>query len=120
MKDYQIDGNKEMVAMGFMNVVGSMTSCYVATGEKRERKMYQNKRLVRLPIIMSSDCVYMVACRFVLSISRKLHGWLPNYSFQHCDVHCSIPNSGIPHPTFQIHSKRDSVCYHHKRCDQSS
>ncbi|XP_022940980.1 sulfate transporter 1.3-like isoform X2 [Cucurbita moschata] len=32
MKDYQIDGNKEMVAMGVMNVVGSMTSCYVATG----------------------------------------------------------------------------------------
>lgn len=33
MKDYQIDGNKEMVALGAMNVVGSMTSCYVATGE---------------------------------------------------------------------------------------
>ncbi|XP_043698420.1 sulfate transporter 1.3-like [Telopea speciosissima] len=32
MKDYQIDGNKEMVALGLMNVVGSMTSCYVATG----------------------------------------------------------------------------------------
>ncbi|XP_030459302.2 sulfate transporter 1.3-like [Syzygium oleosum] len=32
MKDYQIDGNKEMVALGMMNVVGSMTSCYVATG----------------------------------------------------------------------------------------
>ncbi|KAG6608076.1 Sulfate transporter 1.3, partial [Cucurbita argyrosperma subsp. sororia] len=32
MKDYQIDGNKEMVAMGVMNVVSSMTSCYVATG----------------------------------------------------------------------------------------
>ncbi|KAJ9141492.1 hypothetical protein P3X46_032027 [Hevea brasiliensis] len=32
MKDYQIDGNKEMVALGTMNVVGSMTSCYVATG----------------------------------------------------------------------------------------
>ncbi|XP_022766376.1 sulfate transporter 1.3-like [Durio zibethinus] len=32
MKDYQIDGNKEMVALGVMNVVGSMTSCYVATG----------------------------------------------------------------------------------------
>lgn len=25
-----------MVAMGVMNVVGSMSSCYVATGEKRE------------------------------------------------------------------------------------
>ncbi|XP_052194786.1 sulfate transporter 1.2-like [Diospyros lotus] len=32
MKDYQIDGNKEMVALGMMNVIGSMTSCYVATG----------------------------------------------------------------------------------------
>ncbi|XP_061365348.1 sulfate transporter 1.3-like isoform X1 [Gastrolobium bilobum] len=32
MKDYQLDGNKEMMALGAMNVVGSMTSCYVATG----------------------------------------------------------------------------------------
>ncbi|XWS15043.1 hypothetical protein CRYUN_Cryun35bG0060600 [Craigia yunnanensis] len=32
MKDYQLDGNKEMVSLGAMNVVGSMTSCYVATG----------------------------------------------------------------------------------------
>nr|KAJ0196895.1 hypothetical protein LSAT_V11C700373340 [Lactuca sativa] len=32
MKDYQIDGNKEMVALGTMNIVGSLTSCYVATG----------------------------------------------------------------------------------------
>ncbi|KAK3414182.1 hypothetical protein EUGRSUZ_I02684 [Eucalyptus grandis] len=31
-KDYQIDGNKEMIALGTMNVVGSMTSCYIATG----------------------------------------------------------------------------------------
>ncbi|KAF3971890.1 hypothetical protein CMV_004560 [Castanea mollissima] len=32
VKDYNVDGNKEMVAMGTMNIVGSMTSCYVATG----------------------------------------------------------------------------------------
>ncbi|KAJ9545851.1 hypothetical protein OSB04_025558 [Centaurea solstitialis] len=32
MKDYQVDGNKEMVALGTMNVIGSMTSCYIATG----------------------------------------------------------------------------------------
>ncbi|KAL2924822.1 High affinity sulfate transporter 2 [Bienertia sinuspersici] len=32
IKDYSIDGNKEMLAMGTMNIVGSMTSCYVATG----------------------------------------------------------------------------------------
>lgn len=37
MKDYQLDGNKEMVALGAMNVVGSMTSCYVATGENKSQ-----------------------------------------------------------------------------------
>ncbi|XLT38920.1 hypothetical protein HN873_070212 [Arachis hypogaea] len=32
MKHYTLDGNKEMVAMGTMNIVGSLTSCFVATG----------------------------------------------------------------------------------------
>ncbi|KAL8058367.1 hypothetical protein ABFX02_03G013500 [Erythranthe guttata] len=32
IKGYHLDGNKEMVAMGFMNVIGSCTSCYTATG----------------------------------------------------------------------------------------
>lgn len=31
-KGYHIDGNKEMVSIGFMNIVGSLTSCYAATG----------------------------------------------------------------------------------------
>ncbi|KAI9192289.1 hypothetical protein LWI28_020665 [Acer negundo] len=32
MKNEQIDGNKEMVAFGFMNILGSFTSCYLTTG----------------------------------------------------------------------------------------
>ncbi|XP_019439834.1 PREDICTED: high affinity sulfate transporter 2-like isoform X2 [Lupinus angustifolius] len=32
IKDYSLDGNKEMLAMGTMNVIGSFTSCYLATG----------------------------------------------------------------------------------------
>ncbi|XP_072974297.1 low affinity sulfate transporter 3 [Typha angustifolia] len=32
VKGYQIDGNKEMMAMGVMNVAGSLSSCYVSTG----------------------------------------------------------------------------------------
>jgi high affinity sulfate transporter 1 len=32
IKDYQIDGNTEMLASGVMNVAGSFTSCIVATG----------------------------------------------------------------------------------------
>ncbi|XWS26884.1 hypothetical protein CRYUN_Cryun26dG0068500 [Craigia yunnanensis] len=32
MKNEQIDGNKEMIAFGFMNIIGSFTSCYLTTG----------------------------------------------------------------------------------------
>ncbi|KAF7839981.1 sulfate transporter 2.1 [Senna tora] len=32
MKGYHLDGNKEMVSIGFTNIIGSLTSCYVATG----------------------------------------------------------------------------------------
>ncbi|KAF3511009.1 hypothetical protein F2Q69_00003548 [Brassica cretica] len=32
LKNYQVNGNKEMMAIGFMNMVGSCTSCYVTTG----------------------------------------------------------------------------------------
>ncbi|GJM99913.1 hypothetical protein PR202_ga17054 [Eleusine coracana subsp. coracana] len=32
MKEYQLDGNREMLALGTMNVVGSLTSCYITTG----------------------------------------------------------------------------------------
>jgi len=32
-KNYHIDGNKEMIAIGTMNIVGSFTSCYLTTGK---------------------------------------------------------------------------------------
>lgn len=32
IRNYKVDGNKEMMAIGFMNVVGSTTSCFVASG----------------------------------------------------------------------------------------
>ncbi|KAL2922637.1 Sulfate transporter 3.1 [Bienertia sinuspersici] len=31
-KNYHIDGNKEMLAFGLMNIVGSCTSCYLTSG----------------------------------------------------------------------------------------
>lgn len=34
LKGYKVDGNKEMMAIGLMNIVGSSTSCYVTTGSK--------------------------------------------------------------------------------------
>ena len=33
IKGYHLDGNKEMLSMGVMNIAGSLTSCYVATGD---------------------------------------------------------------------------------------
>ncbi|XP_020535238.1 probable sulfate transporter 3.4 isoform X2 [Jatropha curcas] len=32
IKNYQVDGNKEMMAIGVMNMAGSCSSCYVTTG----------------------------------------------------------------------------------------
>ncbi|WOH10750.1 hypothetical protein DCAR_0730220 [Daucus carota subsp. sativus] len=32
LKNYQVDGNQEMMAIGFMNMAGSCSSCYVTTG----------------------------------------------------------------------------------------
>ncbi|WOK98628.1 hypothetical protein Cni_G07340 [Canna indica] len=32
LKNEQIDGNKEMIAFGFMNLIGSFFSCYLTTG----------------------------------------------------------------------------------------
>ncbi|KAJ0960540.1 hypothetical protein J5N97_001630 [Dioscorea zingiberensis] len=32
LKNYQVDGNKEMMAIGIMNMAGSCSSCYVTTG----------------------------------------------------------------------------------------
>ncbi|KAL3507857.1 hypothetical protein ACH5RR_033239 [Cinchona calisaya] len=32
LKDYHIDGNKEMLAFGLMNIAGSCTSCYLTSG----------------------------------------------------------------------------------------
>ncbi|CAO2822824.1 unnamed protein product [Amaranthus hypochondriacus] len=32
LENYQVDGNKEMMAIGIMNIVGSCSSCYVTTG----------------------------------------------------------------------------------------
>lgn len=45
-KNYHIDGNKEMIAFGMMNIVGSCTSCYLTTGN------------------ISIVLLYMINCRF--------------------------------------------------------
>ena len=47
-KHYNIDGNKEMVAIGTMNIVGSCFSCYLTTGLNNQQKnpLYQKTQLI--------------------------------------------------------------------------
>lgn len=32
LREYRVDGNKEMMSFGFMNIFGSFFSCFVSTG----------------------------------------------------------------------------------------
>ncbi|CAK8561823.1 unnamed protein product [Lathyrus sativus] len=62
MKDYSLDGNREMVALGTMNIIGSLTSCYVATGIKK-RTNSMNHVLVSIQNLVN----YMAGCRTAVS-----------------------------------------------------
>ncbi|KAJ7965669.1 Sulfate transporter 1.1 [Quillaja saponaria] len=70
MKDYQLDGNKEMVALGAMNVVGSMTSCYVATGSfSRSAVNYMaGCQTAASNIVMS--CVVFLTLQFITPLFK--------------------------------------------------
>lgn len=70
MKDYQLDGNKEMVALGTMNIVGSMTSCYVATG-KEEIQFSDLDRTLKFFDIYSSAIFFTIFLCHTGSFSRS-------------------------------------------------
>ncbi|XP_011078361.1 probable sulfate transporter 3.5 [Sesamum indicum] len=57
----QIDGNKEMVAYGLMNIVGSMTSCYLTTGPFSKTAVNVNAGC-KTPMsnVVQSVCMLMV------------------------------------------------------------
>ncbi|KAI3737620.1 hypothetical protein L2E82_27628 [Cichorium intybus] len=42
LKNYQVDGNKEMIAIGVMNMAGSCSSCYVTTGSFSRSAVNEN------------------------------------------------------------------------------
>ncbi|KAE9458936.1 hypothetical protein C3L33_09163, partial [Rhododendron williamsianum] len=70
MKDYQLDGNKEMVALGAMNVVGSMTSCYVATGSfSRSAVNYMSGCQTAVSNIIMS-CVVFLTLEFLTPLFK--------------------------------------------------
>ncbi|GAB4838327.1 Solute carrier 26 [Ancistrocladus abbreviatus] len=74
VKDYSIDGNKEMVALGTMNIVGSLTSCYVATGSF-SRSAVNFMAGSQTPV---SNIVMSLIVLLTLELITPLFKYLPN------------------------------------------
>ncbi|WJX44481.1 putative sulfate transporter 3.3 [Trifolium repens] len=70
IRNYKVDGNKEMVAIGFMNVVGSTTSCYVTTGSFSRSAVNHNAgaRTAMSNVVMS--VTVMVTLLFLMPLFR--------------------------------------------------
>ncbi|KAI4369039.1 hypothetical protein MLD38_017531 [Melastoma candidum] len=70
LKGYQVDGNKEMIAIGLMNIVGSATSCYVTTGAFSRSAVNHNAgaKTALSNIIMSMTV--MVTLLFLMPLFR--------------------------------------------------
>ncbi|GJN08786.1 hypothetical protein PR202_ga26742 [Eleusine coracana subsp. coracana] len=79
MKDYQIDGNKEMVALGTMNIVGSMTSCYIATGSfSRSAVNYMAGCQTAISNVVMSIVVIISLAKILLQVTRPRTAILGN------------------------------------------
>ncbi|XP_042492645.1 sulfate transporter 1.3-like [Macadamia integrifolia] len=61
VNDYQLDGNKEMMSLGVMNIIGSVTSCFVTTGSfSRSAVNYMAGCKTAVPNIVMSILVLLV------------------------------------------------------------
>ncbi|KAH7281798.1 hypothetical protein KP509_36G063400 [Ceratopteris richardii] len=70
LKNYHIDGNKEMIAFGTMNIVGSCTSCYVATGSF-SRSAVNHSAASKTPV--SNVVMSMMVLIVLLAATRLFH-----------------------------------------------
>ncbi|KAJ3671075.1 hypothetical protein LUZ60_008501 [Juncus effusus] len=73
MKNEQIDGNKEMVAFGMMNLAGSFTSCYLTTGPFSKSAVNYNAGC-KTPM---SNVVMSLCIMFVLLFLAPLFKYTP-------------------------------------------
>ncbi|KAJ1689451.1 hypothetical protein LUZ63_013606 [Rhynchospora breviuscula] len=61
LKNEQIDGNKEMIAYGLMNIAGSFTSCYLTTGPfSKSAVNYHAGCKTQMSNVFMSICIMLV------------------------------------------------------------
>ncbi|GAB2213543.1 hypothetical protein Droror1_Dr00017852, partial [Drosera rotundifolia] len=73
LKNYNIDGNKEMIAFGMMNILGSCTSCYLTTGPFSRSAVNYNAGCKTL----ASNIVMAVAVMITLLFLTPLFYYTP-------------------------------------------
>ncbi|KAG9459186.1 hypothetical protein H6P81_003694 [Aristolochia fimbriata] len=74
MKNYKVDGNKEMMAIGLMNMVGSGTSCYITTGAFSRSAVNHNAGAKTAV----SNIVMSIAIMITLLCLMPLFAYTPN------------------------------------------
>ncbi|XP_047320705.1 probable sulfate transporter 3.4 [Impatiens glandulifera] len=75
IENYQIDGNKEMMAIGLMNMAGSCCSCYVTTGSFSRSAVNYNAGAKTA----SSNVVMSAAVVITLLFLMPLFYYTPNF-----------------------------------------
>ncbi|EAY78517.1 sulfate transporter 3.1 [Oryza sativa Japonica Group] len=73
LKSYNVDGNKEMIAFGAMNIVGSCTSCYLTAGPFSRAAVNHNAGC-KTPM---SNAVMAVAVMLTLQFLTPLFHYTP-------------------------------------------
>ncbi|XP_068660238.1 probable sulfate transporter 3.3 [Aristolochia californica] len=74
MKNYKVDGNKEMMAIGLMNMVGSGSSCYITTGAFSRSAVNHNAGAKTA----ASNIVMSIAVMITLLFLMPLFVYTPN------------------------------------------
>eukprot|EP00246_Nothoceros_aenigmaticus_P011177 TRINITY_DN2953_c0_g1_i1.p1 TRINITY_DN2953_c0_g1~~TRINITY_DN2953_c0_g1_i1.p1 ORF type:complete len:672 (-),score=102.78 TRINITY_DN2953_c0_g1_i1:490-2505(-) len=74
LKDYHVDGNKEFVAYGAMNIAGSLSSCYIATGSFSRSAVNYNAGVHTA----FANIVMAIVVLFVLLVLTPLFKYTPN------------------------------------------
>lgn len=109
MKDYQLDGNKEMVALGTMNMLGSMTSCYVTTGTNGVGGGTEQES-------SSQGSSGVLVCRFLFAVRGELYGRVPNHGVERGHVAGSDADIAGAHTPLRVHPERHPFFHHHLGC----
>ncbi|KAH0683333.1 hypothetical protein KY289_021085 [Solanum tuberosum] len=110
LKNYQVDGNKEMMAIGLMNMAGSCSSCYVRTGSFSRSAVNYNAGatavlitlLFLMPLFYYTPIVGVSVFKILLHVTRPNTGVLGNIPGTHVYQNMNRYRTAVRIPSFLI------------------